>query len=166
VIHDEPVLDVGPAPTSAGFDAVYQRERQPMLRLAYLLVGSTEAAEDLVHDAFIELYQRWETVDAPGAYVRRAVVNRSMSWHRRDRVARAWLDRHAGDQRLAELHGEPHEPLWDLVLQLSPPQRTAVVLTYYLDLTSEAAAEQMGCRPATVRSLVFRGLAALRKEFR
>jgi DNA-directed RNA polymerase specialized sigma24 family protein len=39
-----------------------------------------------------------------------------------------------------------------------------VVLRYYLDLSELEIATILHCRPSTVRSLVYRGLASLREE--
>jgi RNA polymerase sigma factor (sigma-70 family) len=41
-------------------------------------------------------------------------------------------------------------------------QRAALVLRYYEDRPEAEIAELLGCRPATVRSLVHRGLSTLR----
>jgi RNA polymerase sigma factor (sigma-70 family) len=133
-----------------------------MLRVAYLIVGSTEAAEDLVHDSFVEVRRRWDLIDNPGGYLRRTVVNRCLSWQRHRRVESEHL------RRLEPINDETTsaEPsdLWPALHRLAVAQRTALVLTYYVDLTSEQTAEVMGCRPSTVRSLVRRGLINLRKE--
>lgn len=142
------------------FDDLYRLERQPMLRVAYLIVGNAETAEDVVHDAFIELYRRWDDVDSPGAYLRRAVVNRALSWQRHAGVAQRHLLRTAP----ATQSVETPDPLWERLGNVTADQRAALVLVYYLDLTSDAAADLLGVRPATVRSLVRRGLRTLRKE--
>jgi len=51
----------------------------------------------------------------------------------------------------------------DLLLGLPLRQRSALVLRYFCDLGDADIAELLGCRPATVRSLVHRGLANLRE---
>ena len=161
VTEDERVARTLEPEAAEGFDAVYVRERQAMLRVAYLIVGSVESAEDVVHDAFVALHRHWDDVDNPGGYLRRTVINRSLSWQRDRRVEERHLLRHEG---VATSSPGPTEPLWELLLRLPPAQRTALVLVNYLDLSSEMAAQQMGCRPSTVRSLVRRGISTLRKE--
>jgi DNA-directed RNA polymerase specialized sigma24 family protein len=49
-------------------------------------------------------------------------------------------------------------------LSLPAKQRAAIVLRYYEDLPETRIAEALRCRPATVRSLISRGLAALRES--
>lgn len=57
------------------FDAFYQAHDRPMVRLAFSLVDARELAEEIAHDAFAGLYDRFERVDDPLAYLRRSVVN-------------------------------------------------------------------------------------------
>ena len=56
------------------------------------------------------------------------------------------------------------DELWDALATLPDRQRTAIVARYYLDLPDPEIADLLGCRPATVRTAIHRGLAALRKE--
>ena len=56
------------------------------------------------------------------------------------------------------------DELWDALGRLDERRYTAIVLRFYEDLPDAEIAAVLGCRPATVRTLVRRGLAALRKE--
>ena len=56
----------------------------------------------------------------------------------------------------------PYDSLRSALLRLPLRQRSALVLRYFEDLPDAAIAELLRCRPATVRSLVARGLEALR----
>ena len=53
--------------------------------------------------------------------------------------------------------------LADALAALPERQRAAIVLRYYVDLPEAEIAELLGCRPTTVRSLVARGMVALRE---
>jgi RNA polymerase sigma-70 factor (sigma-E family) len=139
-------------------------------RLAYLLTGDRATAEDLVQDAFIRLAGRLAHLRDPGAfeaYLRRTVVNLSNSHFRHRRVERAHLDRQGGTW---ELGFEPsaafdaRDALWAALGSLSDRQRAAIVLRYYEDLPDARIAEILGCRVGTVKSLVSRGLDALRED--
>ena len=46
-----------------------------MVRMATLVVGSAALAEEVVQDAFLEVSRRWDSLDRPGAYLRRTVLN-------------------------------------------------------------------------------------------
>ena len=50
-----------------------------------------------------------------------------------------------------------------LLAPLPPRQRAALTLRYVHDLPDDAIARALGCRPATVRSLLSRGREALRE---
>ncbi|GII94257.1 sigma factor [Sinosporangium siamense] len=71
--------------------------RLGLVRLAFLLVGSQETAEDVVQDAFAALHRRWSRLvdhDRVLPYLRTAVVNGCRMVHRR----RAIVGRFAGDR--------------------------------------------------------------------
>ena len=142
---------------STDFEALYRAHYPTLMRLGYLLTGSNEVAEDLVHDVFLRAGGHLP-LDHPGSYLRAAVVNACRSQHRRTVVARR--------------HIPPPAPLVmprdlvdfrDVLLGLPLRQRTAVVLRYFCDMDDAGIAELLSCRPATVRSLVARGLANLRE---
>ena len=82
-----------------GFDACYRREWSGLVALGWSLTGSWAAAEELAQDAFADAYRRWDHVgglDRPGAWLRRAVVNRSASHHRHRSVEDRGRRRGAG----------------------------------------------------------------------
>jgi RNA polymerase sigma factor (sigma-70 family) len=139
-------------------DGVYRDQFAPLVRVAFLLTGSRAAAEDAVHDAFLRCAPRFATLDHPASYLRAAVVNECRAQHRR---AVRFGDAH-GPEPSSEL---PYEAVQtrEALLQLSERRRLAVVLRYYLDLPDDEIATILGCRQATVRSLVRRGLLQLRE---
>ena len=150
---------------------LYSRHAAEAIRLAYMLTGDRQLAEDLVQDAFVKLAGHLAHLRDPGAfdaYLRRTVVNLTNSYFRRKRLERAFITRTAAEaQRAGE---EPdiglREDLWSRLQQLPGRQRTAIVLRIYEDLPERAVAEILRCRPGTVRSLVSRGLAELRIHVR
>ena len=58
------------------FARFYETELPVQVRSAALILGSVAAAQDAVHDAFVEVYRRWARIDDPGPYLHRAVLNR------------------------------------------------------------------------------------------
>jgi RNA polymerase sigma-70 factor (sigma-E family) len=142
------------------------------VRLAYLLTGDHEVAEDLVQDAFVRLAGRLVHLRHPeafGAYLRTTVVNLSRSYFRRRRVERAHLERAGGMLERETTRGsgvEEREELWRALARLSPRQRAAIVLRFYEDLPESEVADILRCRPGTVKSLVSRGLETLRGDVR
>jgi RNA polymerase sigma-70 factor (sigma-E family) len=141
------------------FDDVYRRECVAMVRLAVLMVGSQEQAEEIVQDAFAQLFERWERVDRPGAYLRTCVVNGCRRAHRRRRQD---LRMAAGASPVLATELRADE-LADVLAALPARRRAAVVLRYYEDLSEAEIADALAVRPGTVKSMLHRGLAQLRQ---
>ena len=139
-----------------------------MVRLAVLLVGSVELAEEVVQDAFAVVDQRWDQLERPGGYLRATVVNGCRALLRRRRLE----ERHGRDEQVrTERVGEPLQDglarmaeLRDALDRLDERQRVVVVLRYFVDLPDSEIATIVGCRPSTVRSTVRRALTVLRHE--
>lgn len=133
-----------------------------MVRMATLMVGSVAMAEEIVQDAFVQVSGRWNSLDRPGAYLRRCVVNGCGQVLRR----RSLEERYANldvEEPPIELPSHLLE-LRDALDQLSERQRLVIVLRYFVDLPDAEIADALDARPSTVRSLARRALAALRKE--
>lgn len=151
--------EVRVAATPSVFAEFYQAEVAQQVRRAALMVGSAEQANDIVHDAFIEVYKRWERLDQPGAYLARAVVNGCRD-HGRATRRRAHLL-----PRLVTTSSAPEpDPLADMLDRLPFNQRAATVLRYYVGLSNREIAEVMGCAPGSVGPWITRALVRLRKE--
>jgi DNA-directed RNA polymerase specialized sigma24 family protein len=65
----------------AVFDAFYRSQWLPMVRFASLTTGSTPLAEEIVQDAFTDVYRQWDRIEVPIGYLRRAVTHRCTSWY-------------------------------------------------------------------------------------
>ena len=167
--QDDVVVTPGTTPTFAAWVAASGPALQ---RFAFLLTGSTADAPDLVQEALSRTYPRWRSLSARGtadAYVRRAIVNASISRWRKDRHLTVVPDDHLDATR------QPHQvdpaaavsdadAAWRLCERLPAQQRAAVVLRFYEDLGYEQIAAVLGCPVSTARSHVHRALAALRKH--
>lgn len=146
---------------------LYVRSAPDALRLAYLLTGDRGLAEDLVQEAFARFVGRFHHLRDPEAfdgYLRRTIVNLSKNVFRRRAVERAYLDRQAALPEVEQLDPDipEHEAMRTALFTLPARQRAAIVLRYYEDLSESDIADILRCRPATVRSLVSRGLQRLR----
>ncbi|MCP3934324.1 MAG: sigma-70 family RNA polymerase sigma factor [Actinomycetia bacterium] len=156
--------DDGPLLSLSDLAALYEREHVAMVRLAYLLTGSHSLAEEAAHDTFISVFKHRATIKRPGAYLRTSVVNRCNTMQRRRATEQRKLIVVATTTaREVELAPELDE-MWRLLHRLTANQRTALVLRFYQDLTIDQIATAMEERPGTVKSLIHRGLARLRKE--
>lgn len=74
-----------PTPTVPTVDlrALLVRERERLVALAYVLIGSRDEAQDVVQDVSLKLLESDLThVVEPAAYARRAVTHECATWHR------------------------------------------------------------------------------------
>jgi len=165
---DVGVTDERAAAADLSFDD-WVRVRVPaLMRFAYLVTGSQQAAEDAVQSALTRACERWSRVsrtDDPDAYVRRMVVNAHVSgWRRSGRrelsVAEV-RDTVSADPAERVATGDA---VWRVCRTLPPQQRAAVVLRYYEDLEYAEIAAVLGVTQATARSHVHRALAAMRAQ--
>src|SRR5262245_222674 len=138
---------------------VYRSSWLDLTRLAYLLVGDRGEAEDIVQAVFTTAMARWDAIDDPESYLRRAVVNRANDVHRR-----SYRGPQPGVRVTASLGESESGELWDLVRGLPTPQRAVVVLRFYEDLTLADIAALLGRPPSTVRSDLRRALTKLRES--
>jgi len=89
------------------------------------------------------------------------VINGARNAHRRRDVEHRLGLRLAGPRLVAG--PAAGDGLWDALAALPFRQRAALVLRFYEDRTTGEIAEALGCRPGTARSLLSRGLGALRE---
>lgn len=151
-----------PAAGQRVFVDVYNDRYRSMVNIARLTTGSNAIAEDLVQDAFADLYRRFDDVRSPDAYLRRAVVSRCTSWVRRRAAERRYLNSHRNDGPFSTDIETAH--VMDAVQHLPIRQRTAIVLRYFADWTEADIAAALECRPGTVKSLLSRARTQLSKE--
>lgn len=75
------------------FEVFFEGERRRLLRALYLLTGNAEEAQEVLQDAFVAVWERWDRVSAmddPTGYLYRTALNRYRSGLRRTaRAARA-----------------------------------------------------------------------------
>ena len=153
-------------------EQLYLLHAPAALRLAFLLTGDRDLAQDLVQDAFVNIAGRFRHLRQPDAfdvYLRRTIVNLFTSYLRRLRLERAEVARELGERHQPEAMAEAaveHDELVRALRHLPERQRAAVVLRFYLDLPEHEAAEAMNCSARAVNSLVSRAMVRLRDEMR
>jgi len=151
------------------FDAFYERERRSMVSLAYATSRSRLAAEDIAQDAFVAAYRDWEKVgrlDNPATWVRRVVVNRSVSAIRRRITATKALSRLLLTSERVELPAlaAETEHLWVAVRLLPRRQRQVVALHYVDQLTMSEIGDVLGCSKDSVNTHLRRARATLARR--
>ncbi len=149
---------------------LYRAHAAALVRLALLLLGDRQSAEDVVQDAFMGLYRSLPRLHDPGnalPYVRTAVINgcrtvqrarRRMARHRVSYEPPVW------SAESAAIASEERRELLAAVARLPRRSREVLALRYYLDLPESEIAATLGVSRGTVSSTASRALGALARE--
>lgn len=148
--------------------ALYHEHALSLIRVAHIMLGSRAAAEDVVQDAFCGLYRRWAHLadkDKAIGYVRSSVLNGCRTALRRSRLQDRIMTYQpaAVSAEAAVLSSEERREVVLALRRLPGRQREVLVLRYYLDLTDEQIASDLGIALSTIRSTRHRALASLER---
>jgi len=155
------------ADAEAAVTALYEVHALGLVRLAHVILGDREAAEDVVQEAFGGLYRRWHHLldtDRALPYVRSAVLNGCRTALRRQRARNGGTDvpaPHVASAEASVLTSEDRREVMRALRLLPDRQREVLVLRFYLDEPEAEIARAMGISPSTVRSTAHRALAKL-----
>ncbi len=142
------------------FATFYRENSLWAARLAYLLTGERGFAEDLMQEAFVGLYGRFDNVENPRAYVRVSLVhlaNRRRARERRRAIAHSLVVSR-------DTVNDEADEVFDVIAALPARQRAVIVLRYFEGLSESEIGAALGCAPGTVKSLASRAIERLRKE--
>jgi RNA polymerase sigma-70 factor, ECF subfamily len=148
----------------ARFDTFFQEEHERLFKALYFVTGQRQDAEELMQDAFLRLWERWDEIDRIEdltAYLFRVALNGFRMRRRRAAIA---LRRTVPvrEERDAFAEAEMRADVRRLLLGLTPRQRAALLLVDLLGYPSEQAGSILGVRASTVRALATQGRRALR----
>ncbi|MGA5097380.1 SigE family RNA polymerase sigma factor [Streptomyces lavendulocolor] len=150
------------------FHDFFERHYAELARLAHLLTGEADAADDIAADALLALWHRWDRVRAaehPAAYARGVVANLARSRIRsavreRRRIALFW------SQQSPHTDG-PDVPavvdVQDALRTLPFRKRACVVLRHAFDLSERDTALALGISVGTVKSQTSKAMAQLER---
>lgn len=133
-----------------------------LLRTAFMLTGDRDLAEDLVQAALLKSVKVWSRIEAsPEAYVRKILYHESISWWRRRRLAEVSVAE-VPEHRAGTADLDARLTILAALAQLTPRQRTVLVLRYLEDLSESQTAAVLGIGVGTVKSMTRQSLARLR----
>jgi len=165
------------AEARAALHVLYTTLFDRLWRFAYLLLRSRDEAEEVVHDAFLALWERRTTIDIRtdvSVYLHTAVRNRAYKRHRHERVvARTATDaeRQATVTRLIGTIASPEDDLSahelarefaEVLSTVSDRDRVALILRWEEGRTYEEIGHVLGVSVVTARAIVLRQQRALR----
>jgi RNA polymerase sigma factor (sigma-70 family) len=151
-------------PEGLDFDDFFASESESLFRRLWLVTRNRSEAEEVMQDAFLSLYERWDRmaeVDDPRAYLYRTAFN---AWNKRSRRASRALRATLVPSRRDDVEAaDARTVIGDALAHLSPRQRAAVVLTELLGYSSETAGSILGIRAVTARVLTSQARSAMRE---
>jgi RNA polymerase sigma factor (sigma-70 family) len=145
-------------PLGDSFEPWYRDNYAHLVTTMLAVSGNHEIAAEATDEAFSRAWRHWDEVRgmaSPEGWTYRVALNVLRSQARRRRVEQRLLPRLAQRSVVSAPAGE----VWELVRELPPRQRTAVVLRYVADFDERHIAEVMGVTRGTVAST----LAAARR---
>ncbi|GAA2749858.1 SigE family RNA polymerase sigma factor [Kitasatospora cinereorecta] len=153
---------------SVEFHAFFERHHAELARLAHLLTGETDAADDLAADAMVALWHRWDrfrAADHQLAYARGVVANLA-----RARIRSAVRGRRRvllfRSHRSERVDGPDLAAVLDVRAALGRlpfRKRACVVLRHAFDLSEQETARVLGVSVGTVKSQTSKGMAELQR---
>ena len=153
-------------------DVMFRRHYAALVRLAVVMTGDREAAEDAVQDAFVSLHRNGRSLrdpDSAEAYLRSAVLNRCRSWVRRQATQRRKRP------LLLVRDVSPHGPEDTTVVRdevgslvaamraLPGRQREVLACRFVLELSVAETAELLDISAGSVKTHTHRGLQAIQQ---
>ena len=152
-------------------EALFQTHKNMVYKIAYLMTGSSEEAEDVVQEVFIKAFRKAATFQpergSVEAWLHGITVNQCNSGHRKncpttplDGIVLKATD---PDALLKVVIEEERQEVWQALKSLDEGFRLVLVLRYYEELSYEEIAARAGIPLGTVRSRISRGLNHLRK---
>jgi RNA polymerase sigma factor (sigma-70 family) len=153
------------AETVLRFEEFFQAEHIRLGRALYLLTGSAAEADELMQEAMVRVYERWDRVrqmGSPQGYLYRTALNLHRSRLR-------WLASRARQILQAMPSPDPAEvvqsrdSLSRALASLPTGQREAIVLVEWLGMDQDEAATALGIKQGSVRARLSRAKADLRR---
>src|SRR5207237_3213250 len=122
----------------AAFRMFVESHGATLLHAARLLTGDHHRGEDLVQIALSKVYLKWDRIDAPLAYARKALVTAHIDSTRRrwwgERPTEVLPDVPGSDESSAS---DMRDELRRMLAGLSPRERAVIVLRYYCDQSEQ-----------------------------
>ncbi len=173
---DEAMLAAVRDRSALAFEALYDRHHRIALAIAFRVVGDPQSAEDVVQEAFADVWRQARAFDATKGGARswllsivrhRAIdVTRKMSY-KRERISLDDVVVHpSGDDPWPEVERSfDSERVKAAVGSLPAEQGEAINLAYFGGYTNQEIADRLGLPLGTVKGRLRLGMLKLRASF-
>jgi RNA polymerase sigma-70 factor, ECF subfamily len=176
-LADEDLMSLAGDGEAGGFAALYDRHSRTAYSLAYRMAGDRQAAEDLVQEAFLQVWRAAGSYRAERGSVRTWIL--SIVHHRGIDQLRSTASRRRGRDRVEATSSttQPSEAFAETwrnsqreqvreALRVLPPEQLKVLeLAYYSGYTHTEIADLLNVPLGTVKGRMRLGLQKIREHF-
>lgn len=160
------------------YEELVRLHQDVAFRVAYLVLGKREDAEDAIQEAFVKAFHaldRFDTKRPFRPWLLRIATNEARNAqkaaHRRAsllvRYAEAWGQAQSEvSPESRVLDSERREQLLSALDSLKEEERFVISLRFFLELSEQEMSEVLGCRRGTVKSRLSRSMGSLRQVIR
>jgi RNA polymerase sigma-70 factor (ECF subfamily) len=160
------------------FEQLYERFSGVLFSTAYRVLNNQQAAEDVLQDVFIQIWEKAPLYDSNRGkpltwavtLTRNKAIDRLRSVQRRHRLQddvekeASIGEQFDGRSSLDEVEGiEKAQLIRDAISKLSKDQREAIQLAFFSGLTQTEIAEKLGEPLGTIKARIRRGMMKLRE---
>ncbi len=160
------------------FEALYDRFSRVLFSIAYRVLHSQEAAEDVLQDAFVQIWEKAALYDPSRGkpmtwaitLTRNKAIDRLRSTQRRGRLQDDLLHESQTLEQFDDKNSfdavssvETGELVRTAIAKLSKDQRQAIELAFFSSLTQTEISERLNEPLGTVKARIRRGMMKLRE---
>jgi RNA polymerase sigma-70 factor (ECF subfamily) len=155
----------------AAWEDLMRAHQEPVFRLAYLLLGDPDEAEDIAQETFLRAYKALDGFDTERPlrpWLLRIASNLAHNRHRSIGRYLAALMRFAQQDpdRIKVTTIEPEDEghaLWQAVRQMTKSFQEVIYLRYFLDMSENEIVDTLDVPAGTVKSRLHRAHSKLRE---
>lgn len=156
------------------FSALFENYKNLVYRIAYLTLGNSADAEDILQEVFLQVHRSLANYDSTrsafATWLNRITVNKCLNSRRRRRFFIQSLeelpDDVIGEPIISEEQCVEIELLKSALNRLSKKLRVVLILRHFLDLSYAEIAEILNLPLGTVKSRLNLALRTLHKELK
>jgi len=149
-----------------GLETLVCRYQVKAIRAAFLILRDEQTAQDVTQETFLRVFERIRRFDESrpfGPYLLRSVVNAALDVAQRpSKIDQAAVGLEAVEgliQTALTVEAEVEfnamkQDIHHALEQLSPRQRAAVVMRYYMEMNEKEMAQALNAQPGTVKWLL------------
>jgi RNA polymerase sigma-70 factor (ECF subfamily) len=176
-LADEDLMHLVQRGDAAAFEVVYDRHAAAAFSLAYRMMGTRGAAEDVTQEAFLSLWRSGGAYDRARGSVRTWVLGivhhraidalRRVSGHDRRRARFEGMEERLEARELTAVEAARHEEAVHVraAMDRLPGEQSKVIqLAYFGGFSQSQIAEMLGAPVGTIKGRMRLGLAKLRDE--